>query len=607
MPGEEARVPALVVRGLTVVYGEAATAIDSIDLDLHAGEVVGLAGASGSGKSTLAHALLGLARVPGRIVAGSVSIGGRDLLGLREDERRAMRGKEIALIVQNPRAALDPIETVGRQIGEVWRAHASRAQPRDAQRRSRFDGDAGGRARALELLRMVGINDAERRIEAYAHELSGGMAQRVLIAMALSASPRVLVADEPTSGLDVTVQAQFLDRMWQAARDSGIAMLIVTQEPGILANYCDRVVTLSRGRIAADTQPACPAAPGAAEARTRSPEVHEPASAAPRLARVLLSAQALRKSFPVRGSDRRLHAVNDVSFDVLEGEALGLVGESGSGKTTVGRCLLGLMRPTSGDVRHGSVSVATLGRRALRELRREIQFVQQDPFDAFDPRWTLAESLAEPLALHEDRQGARTDERVRELVRSVGCDAGVLAAYPRELNASVLQRLNLARSLATRPRFIVLDEPTSMLAPEARVALVDLLRELQARTGVAYLFISHDLTTVAALCGRVAVMYLGQIVEVAPTREIFERPRHPYTRALIAAHLDPHPAVRRVDREPVERLSGEIPSPIDLPPGCFMASRCALALERCRIEPQQLAPLSASHEVRCWRAFEDKR
>jgi oligopeptide/dipeptide ABC transporter ATP-binding protein len=589
----------LEVRDLEVCYGtggETRAAVSGFELSLAAGEIVGLTGASGSGKSTAAYALLGLVRSAGRVTRGSVVLGGRDLLGLEEAGRRAVRGREIALIVQNPRAALDPIERLGRQIETVARAHGAAG---DARVR---------RAQAVELLRLVAINDAERRADAFAHELSGGMAQRVLIAMALSASPRVLVADEPTSGLDVTVQAQFLDLMWRKARESGTAMLLVTQEPGILANYCDRVIEMAAGRITA-------AQPIGEYFRTRSASLAEaaPQAAADRAPRtdapdgvespVLLGVEGLRRTFPVRGTDKVLQAVDDVSFELAAGETLGLVGESGSGKTTVGRCVLGLLAPSAGIVRVAGRALGTLKAAERRALRREIQFVRQDPFDSFDPRWTLGRSLREPLDLHGPRDEAARRRRVRELIARVGCDPSVEHALPRDLGAGALQRLNLARALATEPRFIVLDEPTSLLAPQARLGLIELLHDLQRERGVAYLFISHDLTTIASLCHRVAVMYLGQIVEVAATAEIFERPRHPYTRALIASHLTPDPERRRVDRAVADRLEGEIPSPIDLPRGCYLASRCPHVRERCRAEPQALQPIEApEHLARCWRA-----
>lgn len=577
MPGE----PALTAKGVQVV-GPTGSVVCGVDLRLKAGEIVGLTGPSGSGKSTFGLALLGLTRPPLEIVSGAVEIGGRDLLAMSAQDATRMRGRDIALIVQNPRSALHPMLAVGHQISRIWRAH--------------HGGDQKiGRARALEMLRLVGINDAERRFDAFAHELSGGMAQRALIAAALAAEPRVLIADEPTSGLDVTIQAQFLDLMWKATKERGTAMLLITQEPGIIANYCDRVAVMDEGRIVSDTTTAeyfQGREASAARARVTPIDV----SATP-----VVEVRGLNKRFPVRGTSKHVHAVDHVDLVIRRGETLGLVGESGSGKTTAGRCLLRLIEPDSGSLFVNGRDTGSLGAAELRALRKQIQIVRQDPFDSFDPRWTIEQSLREPLQIHGTLSAAPTNTRVAELLQMVGCGAAEAKARPRDLAAGTLQRLAIARALATNPAFIVLDEPTSVLTPDARREIVALLRRLQAETGVAYLFISHDLTTVAGICHRVAVMYLGQIVEVGTTEQIFDAPRHPYTRALIAAHLGEAPSRRRVEHPAPHGLTGEIPSPIDLPVGCYLASRCAHAHDRCRAERQDLI-LADDRHARCWRA-----
>jgi oligopeptide/dipeptide ABC transporter ATP-binding protein len=479
------------------------------------------------------------------------------------------------------------MQPIGRQIGRVVRAH---------------HGDSGGgrraqRRRAIDLLRLVGINDPERRAGAFAHELSGGMAQRALIAMALSAKPKLLIADEPTSGLDVTVQAQFLDMMWQTIKETGTAMLLVSQEPGILAHYCDSVAVMRDGRVVSQTSTiAYFAANPAAERQRVRPPLAEGAA--------VIEVAGLRKTFPLRGSTQRVQAVNDVSFSVQSGEAVGLVGESGSGKTTVGRCILQLEPPSGGSVQLEGRSLIGLAPETLRRRRARMQFVRQDPYDSFDPRWSIARSLAEPLDVHSDLDGAGKARRVHALLSLIGADPQLGAARPRDLDAGTLQRLNIARALATDPPFIVLDEPTSVLAPEARRAVILLLTELQQRLGLAYLFISHDLTTVAALCHRVVVMYLGQVVEIASAERLFRAPAHPYSRALLAAYLAPDPTLRRVDGPRLDQLTGEIPSPIDLPPGCFLASRCSYATPRCSQERQTLTQLPDGSSVRCWRVAE---
>ncbi|WP_195908420.1 oligopeptide/dipeptide ABC transporter ATP-binding protein [Novosphingobium sp. Gsoil 351] len=376
--------------------------------------------------------------------------------------------------------------------------------------------------------------------------------------------------------------------MAAAARERQAAVLLITQEPGILANYCDRVLTMEHGRIVADRS--------VAEHFSRSGETTHAipvADGGP----AVLEAQALTKTFPLRNSRAVVHAVDNVDLTASEGETVGLVGESGSGKTTVGRLLLRLTRPDSGTVRIVGQDVAELGPGSLRALRRRVQLVRQDPFDSFDPRWSVLRSVSEPLVTHGF---ANPEARARELLGLVGCGA-IAEERPRDCSAGDLQRAAVVRALATEPAFVVLDEPTSVLAPPARRDLTALLARLQRETRAAFLFISHDLTTVAAISHRVAVMYLGQIVETGPTSEIFHAPRHPYTRALIAAHLSVDPARRRVDNPPLERLDGEIPSPVDLPPGCYLASRCAYVRPRCIAERQSLLADGAG-EVRCWRA-----
>ena len=576
MPSDAA--PVLEVRGLTVDYG-GRPAVEDFALTIAPGEIVGLTGDSGSGKSTLALALLGLTRGPGRIRGGAILLEGTDLLALDEADRRARRGRDIGLIVQNPRGALSPLHRVGQQIGAVYRSHqrANGAQAAD---------------HAVDMLRSLGLNDPERRALAYPHEISGGMAQRVLIAMALGSGPRLLVADEPTSGLDVTIQAQFLDEMWRTVRKAGSAALLMTQDLGIIANYCDRVVVLQNGHQVEDAPtPSFYAAPRDGYSRSilalrkEEPPVEPPSSR-------LLAVKDLRKTFPLRGSAKRVQAVDDVSFAIGRGETLGLVGESGSGKTTVGRCILRLAEPDTGEIAFDEVSVTDASAGALRSLRRKLQVVFQDPFDSLDPRWTVADILAEAT-------GRKDKARITELLRLVGLGPDVASAKPRALSAGSQQRVNIARAIAVEPELIVLDEPTSALTPLARIAIIRLLRDIQARLGVSYLFISHDLNTVEHMSHRVAVMYLGQIVELGTREQVFRAPLHPYSKALLGAHLVADPSRRRVDRTDLQTLSGEIPSPIDLPRGCYLASRCPVAQPSCRTQPQPLLPAPDGRLVRC--------
>lgn len=590
--------PVLAVRNLSVGYPGPAgmlRPVDGMSFSIGAREVVGLVGDAGAGKSTAALALLGLARPPGRILGGEVIFGGRNLLVLPDDEIRAIRGRDIGIIVQNPRASLNPMLKIGRQIGYVWQAHNG-------------GDDRTARMRSIEMLKMVGINDPERRIDSFAHELSGGMAQRALIAMALSSRPKLLIADEPTSGLDVTIQAQFLDQMWTTVQDTGSAILLVTQELGVIANYCDRVLVLHDGKIVEDAPVRTFFAdPQHAYSQDVLRLYREQGNAWPAQVRAgtrpLMRAEALTKHFAIRHSAKVVQAVDKATLTVRKGEAVGLVGESGSGKTTVGRALVRLLEPTSGKIIFDGTDITTLSRPAMRPYRARVQIVFQDPFDSLNPRWTVFDILKEPLSLHGNLGPPARRVKAAEALRLVDLPETLLDRRPRGLGAGALQRINIARALICDPEFLVLDEPTSVLAPRARNSLIVLLERLREELGLSYLFISHDLTTVRYLCQRVAVMYLGQIVEEGTVEEVFTDPRHPYSKALLSAHLFPDPTHRRVDHPVPAALQGEIPSPIDPPSGCYLASRCPHATDACRATAQQLQSFGAGRSVRCMRSI----
>lgn len=598
-----AKTPILEVRNLRAAFptpdGDRIV-VDDVSFDIYEGDIVGLMGETGSGKSTAAQALLGLIRPPGKIIGGSIKLAGDELRQKTETQMRAIRGRDLGVIVQDPRAALNPLLRVGEQIVNVYRAHQNVSKQQALEQ-------------ALQMLRMVGINDPERRIKAYPHELSGGMAQRVVIAMALSSRPKLLIADEPTSGLDVTIQAQVLDEMWHSVRQTGSAILLVTQNLGIIANYCDRIAVMQEGRIV-EVAPV--------KAFFRAPQ-HEYSQAILRLQRdeaagrapvrirkhdqsaePLIRVERLTKHFPIRESKTFIQAVHDVSFSIQPGETLGLVGESGSGKTTVGRCLLRLAEPTSGNIWYRGTPLGSIPLQSFRPYRQKLQIVFQNPFGSLNPRWTVGDTLKEPLDLHTDLSSTDKKIRIAELVKMVGLDSDILSQRPRQLSAGKQQRISIARALATNPEFIVLDEPTSALAPAARAEIIQLLVELQNRLELSYLFISHDLSTVKYLCHRVAVMYLSQIVELGTKEQVFEHPQHPYSRALLSAVLFPDPENRRVDHEVQEALEGEIPSPVDLPKGCYLYSRCPVAHERCRDMPQVLQPHHDERLLRCWRVTE---
>lgn len=593
----------LSARDLSVAFpredGGEVRAVDSFSLDIRAGEFVGLMGQPGCGKSTASIAMMGLVKPPGRIVSGSVSFLGRDLLALEEPELRQVRGKDVGLIVQNPRTSLHPMLKVGTQIANVYRSHSA-IGAREAW------------AHAIEMLRMVGINDPEHRTHAFPHELSTGMTQRVLIAMALSSRPRLLIADEPTSGLDVTIQAQFLDQMWEATQATGSAVLLVTQNLGIVANYCDRVVIMVDGAIV-ESAPVreffrAPQNDYSKKMLTlqRQAQGNDPQTRAARSADLLSGAplvevRDLSKDFDIRGSKSKVHAADHVSFAIRPRECLGLVGESGSGKTTIGRCLLRLETPTTGEFLFREEPLHAITEEEFRKYRAKLQIVFQDPFDSMNPRWSVAEIIGEMLDLHTSLKGAARIARIDELLVMVGLDPALKDASPRQLSAGRQQRIAIARAIATNPDFIVLDEPTSALTPETTAEIIHLLMDLSARLGLAYLFISHDLTTVRVICHQVAVMYLGQIVEVGTKEQVFGTPRHPYSKALLSSHLFPDLDHRRVERKERMSLKGEIPSPINLPKGCYLYGRCPSQVDRCREMPQTLAALPDARKVRCWR------
>jgi len=597
----------LSARDLTVAFPREKApeiqAVKGFSLDIRAGEFVGLMGEPGCGKSTAAIALMGLVKPPGRIASGSVSFDGHDMVNLTEPELRKIRGKDMGLIVQNPRTSLHPMLKVGLQISNVYRAHNG------ADKKAAW-------AHAVSMLEMVGINDPERRAHAYPHELSTGMTQRVLIAMALSSKPKLLIADEPTSGLDVTIEAQFLDQMWEATQATGSAVLLVTQDLGIVANYCDHVLIMKDGAIV-ESAPARQffhnpqhdyskrvlalqrqdEGTGTRIRAARSSDLQ--ATTAP-----LIEVRGLSKDFDIRGSKNKVHAADSVSLSIRPGESLGLVGESGSGKTTVGRCLLRLEAPTKGEILFRGAPLHAISESEFRRYRAKLQVVFQDPFDSMNPRWTVGDVIGEMLDLHTTLTKEQKDARIGELLTLVGVEPNLRNASPRQLSAGRQQRVAVARAIATDPEFVVLDEPTSALTPETTAEIIHLLMTLSQRLGLAYLFISHDLTTVQYICHRVAVMYLGQVVEIGTKEQIFETPKHPYSKALLSAHLFPDVDNRRVDRPDRSSLKGEIPSPINLPKGCYLYGRCPSQVERCRDMQQTLTTLPDGREVRCWRAAE---
>jgi peptide/nickel transport system ATP-binding protein len=588
----------LEVEDLSVVYeGDRKTIpiLQSISLEVDGSETLGLVGESGSGKSVLLTAILGLLAPPWRITSGRVRFKGQELVGLDEKAFRRIRGKQLGLALANPRQHLNPILSVGRQLADVVRAH----EPQPLQQ---------ALAKAVDLLRSVGIPDPVGRLQAYPHELSGGMCQRMILALAIANAPRLLLVDEPTTGLDVTISVQILDLLQQSVRNLDSGLIVVSRDLGVVAHYCERVAVMRGGRIvevapirsffAAPRQAysrrllQAAAAAHDADLTVASPEA--PADVARVTGAPVLELVGLVKRFPVKGG-RELIAVNDVSFTIRRGEAVALVGESGSGKTTVGRCILRLLEPSDGRVFFHGEDVTLLPRARFRQLRSRIQMVFQDPFDSMDPRQRIGDAIAEPIRLTTKATRLERHARVRELLELVGLASTARDLYPHQMSAGELQRVAIARAIATEPDLVVFDEPTSALDVSVRAEILNLLRDLQRRLGIAYLFISHDLTAVRRLCHRTAILYLGKLVEIGETESLFQAPLHPYSRALLSSVLYPDP---EQVRSPFA-LNGEIPSPIDLPPGCPLHTRCPMATQPCGQVPPPLEEKMPGRRLSC--------
>ncbi|MFJ9932129.1 dipeptide ABC transporter ATP-binding protein [Streptomyces virginiae] len=520
------------VAGLVVDFpvggaGEHVRAVDGVSFTLRAGRALGIVGESGSGKSTVAAALLGLHRGTGARLSGTVRVGGTDVAAATPAELRRLRGGTAAMVFQDPLSSLDPYLAIGDQIAEVHRIHS------DASRRA-------ARARAVEVLDRVGIADAVRRSRARPHEFSGGMRQRALIAMALACEPRLLIADEPTTALDVTVQAQILDLLHGLREERGLGLLLVTHDVGVAAESVDELLVMRHG-AAVGRGPVASVLTAPAEPYTRELLAAVPRLDGPRRSRdsgpapaprtpagpdvPVVEAVGLRRQFGRRG--RRVAAVAGVSLAVRAGETLGIVGESGSGKSTLGRMLVGLLEPDSGEVRHAGVPATG--------ITGGVQMVFQDPVSSLNPRRSVGESVADPLRAAGERDTAALRTRVGELLERVGLEAGHYDRYPHEFSGGQRQRVGIARALAPRPRLIVCDEPVSALDVTTQAQVTALLAELQRESGIALVFIAHDLAVVRQVSDRVAVMRAGEIVEEGPVDEVYDRPTHPYTRELLAA------------------------------------------------------------------------
>jgi microcin C transport system ATP-binding protein len=525
--------PLLSVRDLSIAFGHGeheALAVDRISFDIRRGETLALVGESGSGKSATALSILRLLPYPtASHPSGAVLFKGQDLMPLRERDMRRVRGADITIVFQEPMTSLNPLHTIEKQIGEILLLHK---------------GIAGARARArtVELLTQVGIPDPESRLQSYPHQLSGGQRQRVMIAMALANEPDLLIADEPTTALDVTVQAQILQLLKDLQARLGMAILFITHDLGIVRKVADHVCVMKLGKIveagAVETVFSAPQHPYTRELLAAEPK-GEPAPLNPH-GEVMIRTDDLKVWFPIKRGVLRsvvghVKAVDGVSIEVRRGETLGIVGESGSGKTTLGLALLRLISSDGPIVFMGN-ELQGLKFKEMRPIRRHMQIVFQDPYGSLSPRMSVADIIAEGLEIHQpDLTFEQREDRVVRALVEVGLDPQTRFRYPHEFSGGQRQRIAVARAVVLEPTFVVLDEPTSALDMLIQAQIVDLLRDLQQRKDLTYLFISHDLKVVAALASKLIVMRGGKVVEEGPSAEIFARPQSPYTKALFAA------------------------------------------------------------------------
>lgn len=525
------------VRNLTVSFshdGKSVAAVKGVSFSVEKGETVALVGESGSGKSVTALSTVALLPESAR-VEGSITYDGREMVGAPEARLRDIRGNDISFIFQEPMTSLNPLHTLERQIGESLKLHQG------------LTGDKA-RARIIDLLEKVGIRDAESRLSAYPHQLSGGQRQRVMIAMALANGPELLIADEPTTALDVTIQAQILELLMELKETEGMSLLFITHDLGIVRRFADRVCVMKGGEIV-ETGPTATIFADPQHPYTRKLLAAEPSGLpdpVPEGSQEVVSCDGLRVWFPITAGFLRrtvghVKAVNDASLSVRQGETLGIVGESGSGKTTLALALMRLVS-SDGPIVFQGRNIQGLRTRELRPLRRDMQIVFQDPFGSLSPRMNIGEIVAEGLGVHGTEGGRKKRDVVAEILTEVGLDPAMMHRYPHEFSGGQRQRIAIARAMVLKPKLVVLDEPTSALDMTVQVQIVDLLRDLQVKNGLAYLFISHDLRVVRALSHKVIVMKQGDIVESGDGAQVFEAPRTDYTRELLAAALNPAPA-----------------------------------------------------------------
>ena len=663
----------LEVKGLKTWFhteGGTVRAVDGVDFIVRKNETLGVVGESGCGKSVTSLSIMQLIDAPGKIEEGQILFKGEDLLKKTRREMHHIRGNQISMVFQEPMTSLNPVHTIGDQIAEAIILH-QKLEKHEAMQK------------VLKMLELVGIPDPARRLLEFPHQLSGGMRQRVMIAMALSCNPSLLIADEPTTALDVTIQAQILELMRSLKNDLGASIMIITHDLGVIAEMADNVVVMYAGKVveynSADGLFSKPLHPYSAEllesiprltdepgrrlepiegsipdvmhlppgcsfhprcryatsiCREREPAIENldngsqvrcwkysaeqghlfsnmdsvrekrvevlAAKVDTQVPETILRVTNLVKHFPIMGGvfsrvKGHVKAVDGVSFDIRKGETMGLVGESGCGKTTTGRLVLRLLEPTTGEVLFENRNVMDLGKRELRTQRRDMQIVFQDPFASLNPRMTVGDIIAEALIIHGERKRKALDEKVARLLEQVGLQQDHAKRYPHQFSGGQRQRIGIARAICLNPKLIVCDEPMSALDVSIQAQIINLLEDLQDTLGLTYLFIAHNLSVVKHIADRVAVMYLGRIVELSTTANVFGRPQHPYTEALLASVPVPD---TRVERKRFI-LHGDVPSPSNPPPGCHFHTRCPYAMNICREVVPLLADCGGDHLVSC--------
>jgi peptide/nickel transport system ATP-binding protein len=674
--------PLLDVRNLTTRFDTprgVVHAVEDVSFTIEAGDTMAIVGESGSGKSVTATSLMRMVRRPGRITAGQILFHGTDLVGLNQAQMRSVRGSGISLIFQDPMSSLNPAMRIREQLAETMLAHGKFST-------------AEARSRSVELMELVGIPSPQARLADYPHSFSGGMRQRVMIAMAVANKPDLIIADEPTTALDVTIQAQVLDLLGTLNRELGTAVILITHNLGVVARSCQRAAVMYAGRVVeqadvdslfsdprhpytrdllaatprltaprdlplvpiggrppdlSDPPQGCPFAPrcGLAEDRCHTnhpPRAHAdrrswdcwatdpqhgtqthlplptathatpaaPTEADRRYGAPLLRLEQVGRFFASkspgllhRGRVEGVNAVDDVDLVVHRGETVGLVGESGCGKSTLAKVILGIFPATSGHLFYDDRDVTDARGAALRRYRRAVQLVFQDPYSSLNPRLTVGSILREPLRVHGLARGDAAKARVVELLELVGLEPSVVSRYPHEFSGGQRQRIAIARALAVEPDLLVCDEAVSALDVSLQAQVINLLRDLRDRLGLAYLFIGHDIATVRHISDRIVVMYLGEVVEEGPAEEITARPQHPYTASLLSAVPEPDPVLERTRERIV--LAGDVPSPLHPPQGCRFHTRCPIGpgarsdRNICIEQRPKLAPTADGHLAAC--------